>query len=615
MLRSLTLRPVLIGTAALSATLILIGAGFVAAVDAGYFRGAFTRFLAARSGRQIVIGGTLKSHLFSLHPSITAERVTIGNPPWMPAGTTAEVGKISLLMQAPWFGRSFSIERLQMDAATFYPVRDSTGHANWQWTDPDKSAAKTMPIIHGLSVPGAHMVLDDARRHLQFDGTVSAQEVAGAGAGAQALRIEGSGQLNGRAVSFEIVADPLATASHDRPYHFTFAERSSGSSLNARGFLPQPFDFGALDADFDAAGADLKDLYFLTGVNLVNTGAYRLSGKFERRGTRSEFSELAVTSGQSDTSGSVSIDSSSGRPNLDADLTAQFLRLADLGERAAGRAPDPGTAAPLLLSNAVLRPSAVRHGEALVKFRARRVQVGRIMLSAVSAKLTIDHGVLTVAPLLADVLDGKLAMHLKFDARTDTPAVTADLKISGVQLGQVEHKGSGPAPFEGLMQGRVLITGRGSSLHQVAASANGTVTAALPHGTMRASLAELTGIDLRGLGLLLTKSKQEAEVRCAVASFQAHDGTLSAQTLVVDTEPVLITGEGLIRLDTEALDLTLLGHPKSIRILRLRAPVAVRGSLSHPSIDIHAQHPTLKIVDLGHAKDADCAALLAAGLP
>jgi hypothetical protein len=31
--------------------------------------------------------------------------------------------------------------------------------------------------------------------------------------------------------------------------------------------------------------------------------------------------------------------------------------------------------------------------------------------------------------------------------------------------------------------------------------ANGTVTAVLSHGTMRASLAELTGIDLRGLGL------------------------------------------------------------------------------------------------------------------
>ena len=514
---SLRIRWALIGTVAVLTALVLIAAGFVAAVDAGYFRGAFTRFLAARTGRQIQIAGTLESHLFSLHPTVTAERVTIGNPAWMPAGITAEVGKISLVMQAPWFGRSFSIERLEMEAATFYPVRDSTGHANWQWTDPAKAAGKTMPIIRSLSVPKAHMVLDDARRHLQFDGIVSTQEATGTGE-AQALRIEGSGQLNGRAVSFEITGDPLGTASHDRPYHFTFAERSSGSRLNARGFLPRPFDFAALDATFDADGADLKDLYFLTGVTLVNTGAYRLSGKFERRGSRSEFSELAVTSGQSDTSGSVSIDSSSGRPKIDADLNSQFLRLADLGERAAGRAPESETGAPLLLSNAMLRPSAVRRAEAAVNFRARRVQVGRILLSALSAKVTIDHGILAVAPLRADVLDGKLAMHLKFDARTDTPVVAADLKISDLQLGNIDHKGSGPAPFEGLMQARVLITGHGSSVHQVAASANGTVTAALPHGTMRTSLAELTGIDLRGLGLLLTKSKQEAEVRCAVAS-------------------------------------------------------------------------------------------------
>jgi AsmA family protein len=602
---------VLIGTAAGLVALILIAAGLVAAVDAGYFRGAFTRFLAARTGRHIVIAGKLESHLFSLHPQMTAERVTIGNPPWTPAGVTAEIGKLSLVMQAPWFGRSFSIDRLEMDAATFYPVRDATGHANWQWTDPDKAAAKSMPIIRSLSVPLAHMVLDDARRHLQFDGTVSAQEVAAAAEAAQALRIEGSGQLNGRPVSFVITGDPLGTASHDRPYHFTFAERSSGSSLNARGFLPRPFDFGALDADFDATGEDLKDLYFLAGVTLVNTGTYRLSGKFERRGTHSEFSELAVTSGQSDASGSVSIDSSSSRSKIDAELSSQFLRLADMGERAAGRAPKPETAAPLLLSNAMLRPSGVRRSEAQIKFRARRVQVGRILLTAVSAQATIDHGVLTVAPLLADVLQGKLAMHLKFDARTDSPAVAADVKISNLQLGLVDHKGSGPPPFEGLMQGRILITGRGSSVHQVAASANGTVTAALPHGTMRASLAELTGIDLRGLGLLLSKSKQEAEVRCAAVNFQARDGTLTAQTLVVDTEPVLITGEGAIHLDTETLDLTLRGHPKSIRILRLRAPVAVRGTLSHPSIDIHGEHPALKLIDPGHAKDADCTALLA----
>src|SRR5580658_3048237 len=157
---SLWIRWALIGTGAVLTALVLAAAGFVAAVDAGHFRGSFTRFLAARTGREILIGGTLEAHLFSLHPRLTAERVSIGNPPWMPAGITAEVGKILIVMQAPWFGRSFSIDKLEMEAATFYPGRESTGHANWQWTNPDKPDGKPMPIIRSLSAPNAHMVLD-----------------------------------------------------------------------------------------------------------------------------------------------------------------------------------------------------------------------------------------------------------------------------------------------------------------------------------------------------------------------------------------------------------------------------------------------------------------------
>jgi uncharacterized protein involved in outer membrane biogenesis len=175
-----------------------------------------------------------------------------------------------------------------------------------------------------------------------------------------------------------------------------------------------------------------------------------------------------------------------------------------------------------------------------------------------------------------------------------------------------------------------MLTGHGRSLHELAASANGTVTAVLPHGVMRASLAELAGIDLRGLGLLLTRNREETAVRCGVASFQAQDGTLSVQSLVLDTDPVLITGSGTIHLDTESLDLALHGRPKRPRLLRLRAPVLVRGTLKHPSIGIEARTSVaqagaavalgvlltplaavLAFVDPGLAKDADCAALLA----
>jgi AsmA family protein len=145
----------------------------------------------------------------------------------------------------------------------------------------------------------------------------------------------------------------------------------------------------------------------------------------------------------------------------------------------------------------------------------------------------------------------------------------------------------------------------------MAAKADGTVTLILPQGAIRASLAELTGLDFRGLGLMLTKNKEDTPIRCGVARFQAHDGTLTSQTLVIDTDPVLITGGGTIQLGSQALDLEIQGHPKQLRVLRLSAPLSVQGTLTHPSVSLEKGQRKFKLIDPGHAKDADCGALLA----
>jgi uncharacterized protein involved in outer membrane biogenesis len=612
----------------LLAALVAVLAMLVDAVVTGHFRDPLIRYIASRAGREFRVGGAVETHVFSCDPRLIAERVVIGNPPWMPAGLTAEIGKVTLVLAIPCFGRSFGVEKLEMEGATLHLARDSAGRANWQLTDPSKGSDQSLPIIRSLSMPTARVELDDARRHLQFNGTVSAQEMNGPQA-TRPLRIEGTGQLNGRTATFQVDGDPLAAAGHDRPYHFVFSERSSGSRLYGSGFLPRPFDFDVLDASFAATGADLKDLYFLTGVTMMHTGAYRVSGKMTRRGTNTKFSELAATSGESDIRGTVSIETSSGRPKLVADLNSQLLRTADLGARAAGRDAESATSVPLLLSNAALDPGATRRGDAIVNFHSRRVDIGRIPLDEVVAAMTIDHGVLVVAPLLAGVFEGKLTARVRLDASTDDPAAELDLKIADLQLGRYFSDAAQP-PADGLLRARVIVKGRGSSVHQVAASANGTVTAVLSHGTIRASLAELTGIDLRGLGMLMGKSTQSTPIRCAIASFQAHGGDLAAQSLVVDTEPVLVTGEGVIHMDSESLGLSLRGHPKALRLGRLRSALLVRGTLLHPSVGVQAGQAVaqtaaavalgvifsplasvLAFVDPGLAKDADCARLLA----
>jgi hypothetical protein len=598
-------RRALIAVAACAAAVTAAVVALAFCADAGLFRGTLIRFISSYAQRPVAVAGALHAHLLARHPTLSAEHVAVGSPSWAPGGPLAEIGDISLTMDVPWFEGGFGIVSVSMKSVTLHLKRDATGHANWQWRNPDlPPSTEKLPILRTLSIPDARVSLDDERRHLQFDGVVTTD---GAAPGAAShLRIEGHGRLNGHPDSFEIIGDPLTAAGHEIPYRFSFSERSSGSDLEGHGFLPKPFDFNRIDAFFEARGADLRDLYFLTGVTLINTGEYRLMGKILRRGTLTRFEGLAASSGQSDARGSVSVDMSSGRPRLTVDLVSQFLKMSDLGLRAAGRAPVTSQP-PLLLSDAVLKPSTVRHGDADLRFRAARLQIGRFDLTDVAARGTIEGGVLNVAPLTADILGGKLHSHLRLDARTDAPKADADMQFTDLELAGLFRKSSSPPPAHGLLQVRIAVTGVGKSVHQVAASANGTVTATLLDGSIRDSLAEMTGVDLRAFGLLLTKNQQQTPLRCAVADLEARDGTLSVRRLVADTAPVLITGTGQIHLDTETLDLAISGHPKGVRLIRFRSPVLVRGTLSHPTIDVRAHG--LQLVDPGTANDADCEAL------
>jgi len=638
----------LLGT--LAAVLVLLGVfvATLALLDANHLRAPLIRSLASHTGREFRIDGPLQAHFLSLHPSLVAEHVTIGNPPWSPAGNMAVIDKVTVEFEFPSFSHELIINKLELQGASLHLQRDAAGHANWHWKAPGILPGKGLPIIHSLSAPAAHLQVDDERRHIVFDGLLTAgardaaephdateshgaANAASNGDAVSSLRISGKGHLNGHDVNLTFDGDPLATASRDKPYHFTLDERSSGAHLTGHGVLPQPFDFRVLDATLEANGEDLEDLYFLVGVRLPDTGAFRVSGKIARRNTITELQDLVATTGESDMH--VSLKSKlddSGRSHIDLDLIAQRLRLADLGARAAGRAPAaPSGEKTALLPDTPLKLEGVRKSDYAVSFHAQHLDTGKLSFRSVVGKMTIDHGVVTV-PHLAGVLipltaasapaagaapgdqpEGKITARIKFDAKTDTPTASLDLRVANIRLAQFARKDPSQPPLDGLMQGRLDLTGRGRSLHDIASKADGTVTVLLPQGAIRASLAELTGLDFRGLGLMLTKNKEDTPIRCGVASFKAHDGTLTAQTLLIDTDPVLITGSGTIQLDSEALDLELQGHPKELRVLRLSAPFSVQGTLTHPSISIEKGHRKLKLIDPGHAKDADCGTLLA----
>ncbi|MEO6185032.1 MAG: AsmA family protein, partial [Steroidobacteraceae bacterium] len=250
----------MIALASLVVLLITLVTGTAALVDAGYFHEPIRKLIVAKAHREIRPLGPVRTHLLSWHPSLTAERVIIHNPPWMPPGILAEIGKVSLQLETPTLAEPLRFRRLELQAATFNLLRDAAGKANWRSTS-GRMSKKGPPLMASLAVPDAQVHLRDARRHLVFDGKLDAQ-----GQGADNLRIDAVGKLNTRPATLAIVADPLATARRDTPYKFRFEEKSSGATFTGRGELARPFDLRRLQSTLAASGDDLKDLYFLVGV-------------------------------------------------------------------------------------------------------------------------------------------------------------------------------------------------------------------------------------------------------------------------------------------------------------------------------------------------------------
>jgi hypothetical protein len=284
------------------------------------------------------------------------------------------------------------------------------------------------------------------------------------------------------------------------------------------------------------------------------------------------------------------------------------------------------------MPDATLLTSRIRSLDAVVHYHAEAVTSRmNLPLRSLTVDVKLDHGLLVLKPITAGFVHGLLVGNVRLDARDATPITDIDLTLSNLRLEDFFHH-PGPPPLEGALLGRARLRGYGDSLHKAASTADGELALVVPHGEIRQALAELLGVDaLRGLGLLLTKDQSETPVRCAVADFHAVHGRLVAQTMVMDTGLVLAGGKGSVDLDTEALDLTFQGRPKSLRLIRVLAPITLRGHLNAPKLGVSAGKAPLQaaaaiglaavlgplavvlpFIDSGLARDADCAGLIGA---
>jgi uncharacterized protein involved in outer membrane biogenesis len=630
------------------AVLAIAIAILVAIWDWNWFRGPVARYASMRLHREVTITGDLRVHPWSWQPSATVDGVHVANPKWAPGGPQmADIDRIAVTIRLlPLITGDVDLRLLRFDRPHVVLYRDLQGRATWDFSDgKKKDQPMRLPPIRNFIISDGRLKVTDAKRKLTFEGTVNAAEQLGVTA--QGFELKGQGHLNAQPFTAQVVGGPLLNIDKDKPYPFDADIRSGDTYITARGAVPKPFDLGQFYMNTTARGPDLADLYTLTGVALPNTPPYSLHGRLSREDTTWYIKGLGGRVGDSDLMGDLSVKTAGERPFLKADLRSKSLDFDDLGaifggapSTTAGETASPtqkAVASTLqaeqrIFPDSTLKVDRVRAMDADVTYKALSIRDAPIHLKSGSVRVKLNAGVLRAEPVTLQLPQGQVAGYVQLDARKATPVTNLDLKLTNARLEQlIPVKIGGRVPFSGSLVGRAKLTGTGNSVHKAMANADGEVMVVIPGGEIREAFAELAGVDVvKGLGLLLSKNQETTPIRCGVAHFQAVNGVFTADRIVFDTGPVLVTGGGSITMGDEKLNLKAQGHPKKFQLVRVILPVTAQGSLLRPKLGVQpgaaaAQGGAavalgafltplaaiLPFIDPGLAKDANCTGLIA----
>lgn len=626
--------------------LILLIVGFLVIFDWNWLRGPIGGLASAQLRRTVVLAGDLDVHPWSLTPRAEIHDLRIAQPDWAvkagarPGEQMATIGRLEASLQLPDLLRGRTVLGfVRVRHAKLHLIRDRDGRGNWEFGSRQKGKSARLPAVRRLLIDRAELRLDDVQRKAVFRGVVSTEEST-TGEGAGRFLLKGDGSLNRARFTARIEGEPLLDISPSRPYRFKARVEAGATRIAADGQIDRPFDLNRFGARFSLSGADMNDLYVLTGIVLPNTPPYRVSAGLVRDGGRWHLNKARGMIGESDIAGQLTVDTTDEKPYLTADLRSRRVDFDDLGaffgtptRQVAGETRSTPVVGGRLLPDATLQVDRIRAMNADVKYRADAVNAPGLPLRQVSLDLDLRDGVLKMNPISFSLDRGAISGTVVLNATGDVPYTDLDLRMTGGRIEDwVTTRVQNLPVIEGALAARLKLSGSGNSVHRAASNANGSLTLVAPRGEVRQAFAELLGVNVSaGLIKLLSEDPKTTPLRCAVADFQVRNGVARSNRILADTGVVLVEGGGTINLEKETMNLRFEGDSKKPRLLRLFVPITVKGPLTKPAVGVEtgqlvgqggvaaglaALNPfgaILAFVDPGLANDANCNTLVREG--
>jgi uncharacterized protein involved in outer membrane biogenesis len=362
--------------------------------------------------------------------------------------------------------------------------------------------------------------------------------------------------------------------------------------ITVSGEVRSPAKPGPMDLRLDAKGNDLAMLAGLAGRAMPETGSYEFKGRVVHSENAWKLDDFSARLGRSDLAGNLQLATGSTEKGgalarVTGKLHSNVLDLDDFdelfvsGTKAEGNAkksPNTSAAADRIIPDVRLPVEWLRAAEGDVRITVRSIANVYGSIDSLAGHAVLEDGKLTVDPLDLTAGDGKLAASATVGAKGDSVTTSLKGEVRKLDIATVLPKGV-VGHINGQLGGSVMLAGGGESLVPLLKSLRGQITAFLAGGELNRLLAEATGLDVLGtLRSLVGDRAATTRIRCMVADFGVDGGVLDSKALVLDTDSLLLTGDGRISLPEETVNITLTPRARGINPLSFSAPLVVSGS-------------------------------------
>ena len=240
------------------------------------------------------------------------------------------------------------------------------------------------------------------------------------------------------------------------------------------------------------------------------------------------------------------------------------------------------------------------------KLRAGKIKLANARLADIVLGVTAKSGTIQLLPLQADLYKGQYRGHMVLDVREDIPKISADEKISAVQIGPLLKDVLGDDKASGTINLAAKITTLGITPEVISKNLNGTANFELNDGAIK-------GVNLGQMireAYAKIKKKPAPEKTDNQTDFAQMSGSVTIRNGVVDNQdlqiksPMLrVTGKGRVDLPKQRIDYLLnasivetdqgQGGKDVSELKALTIPIKVSGTFAEPKFKLDLA-PVLK---------------------